>query len=157
MMTVYVETTIVSYAAGRPSTNILVLAHQKITQDWWKKSRPSFSCFISPIVLDEISRGDPLAVKRRQKMISGIPVLDAHDQIDEIAQALIRRLKIPAKAALDAFHIAFAACHEISFLITWNCTHIANANHFDAIKDVLKNWDLNAPIICTPEELGGKP
>lgn len=154
MSSVYIETTVVSYAAGRPSTNILVLAHQKITQAWWKKHRSSFSCCISPVVLDEISRGDPLAVKRRQKLVRDIPILDAHDEIELLAKDLINHLKIPQKATLDAYHIAFAAFHEVRFLVTWNCAHIANANHFSMIGEVLHSWKLPVPIICTPEELG---
>jgi hypothetical protein len=32
---VYVETTIVSYLAARPSRDALLGAHQAITHDWW--------------------------------------------------------------------------------------------------------------------------
>ena len=34
---------------------------------------------------------------------------------------------LPQKAAIDAVHIALAAVHGMDFLLTWNCTHIANA------------------------------
>jgi len=31
-----------------------------------------------------------------------------------------------SEAAVDAAHIAIASVHEMDFLLTWNCRHIAN-------------------------------
>jgi hypothetical protein len=31
------------------------------------------------------------------------------------------------RSGSDALHIAMAALHEVDFLPTWNCRHIANA------------------------------
>jgi coenzyme F420-reducing hydrogenase beta subunit len=36
-------------------------------------------------------------------------------------------LQIAISAAVDALHIAISAIEEIEYLLTWNCTHIANA------------------------------
>jgi hypothetical protein len=36
MPTVYLETSIISYLASRPSRDLIVAAHQQITQDWWE-------------------------------------------------------------------------------------------------------------------------
>jgi len=32
---VYLETSVVSYLAARPSRDLIVAAHQQITQQWW--------------------------------------------------------------------------------------------------------------------------
>jgi len=44
---VYVETTIVSYLAARLSRDLIVAAHQQLTEDWWLQRRPSFDLFTS--------------------------------------------------------------------------------------------------------------
>jgi len=53
---VYVETTIVSYLAARPSHGIIVRAHQELTRRWWRR-RGTFELFASPLVVEEVIRG----------------------------------------------------------------------------------------------------
>ena len=55
----------------------------------------------------------------------------------------------------DALHIAIAAVYRIRFLMTWNYKHIANAVIRDAINEACRTAGYQAPIICTPVELGG--
>jgi len=59
-------------------------------------------------------------------------------------------LPIPDKAFGDVLHLAFCSIYEIDYLVSWNCSHIANAG----IIRVLQKWngrnDLHTPIICTP-------
>ena len=63
---------------------------------------------------------------------------------------------IPQKAATDAAHIAIATVHNIQFLLTWNCAHMANAEILIEIKSVCKSKGYECPIVCTPEELMGE-
>ena len=58
-----------------------------------------------------------------------------------------------SKAQVDALHIATAAHHRIDYLLTWNCTHIANARILPGIYRVLSELGCFVPIICTPEEM----
>ena len=41
------------------------------------------------------------------------------------------------------------------FLLTWNCTHIANAEMAVAIEKACQTQGFVCPVICTPEELMG--
>ena len=43
--------------------------------------------------------------------------------------------------------------HQVDYLLTWNCTHIANARILPKVFNVLDRAGLPRPIICTPEEL----
>jgi hypothetical protein len=72
-----------------------------------------------------------------------------------LAKELISKGALPAKAADDALHIAIAATNGVSFLLTWNCRHLANATMRPMIEAVCAAQGLRAPIICTPEELMG--
>jgi hypothetical protein len=45
----------------------------------------------------------------------------------ELANALVLATALPAKAQVDALHIAIAAYEKMDFVLTWNFKHIANA------------------------------
>ena len=53
----------------------------------------------------------------------------------------------------DALHIALAAVHGMTYLLTWNCKHIANAAMRSRITATCWDAGYDAPVICTPEEL----
>ena len=80
MPTVYVETSIISYLAARPSRDLIVAARQQLTHTWWRERRPVFDLYVSQVVLDEILAGDPDAAERRAALAAGIPVLDTRSR-----------------------------------------------------------------------------
>jgi hypothetical protein len=41
----------------------------------------------------------------------------------------------------------------MDYLLTWNCTHIANAALRSQIEAVCRSRGYEPPVICTPEEL----
>ncbi|MBS0206719.1 MAG: hypothetical protein JSS49_27900 [Planctomycetes bacterium] len=75
--------------------------------------------------------------------------------IPQIADEIMSLGVLPAKAQVDALHIAAAAHHRIQYLLTWNCKHIANAKILPRVHTVLAHLGIPIPIICTPEELLG--
>ncbi len=70
-----------------------------------------------------------------------------------LAQELIFRGAIPAKAKEDALHLAVAVVNGIHFLLTWNCKHLANANLRERINDICLDLGYTPTVICTPDEL----
>ena len=90
---------------------------------------------------------------RRLKVVRGIPRLGLTDQATELANALVHRGALPKNATVDGFHIAIAAAHQVDYLLTWNCKHLANAAMRGTIEDICHSEGLSPPIICTPEEL----
>ena len=151
----YVETSIISYLAARPSRDLIVAARQQLTHTWWRERRPLFDLYVSQVVLDEILAGDPDAAERRAVLASGIPLLDITPEVADLAAALIQRVPLPITAGADAAHIAAAACHGIEFLLTWNSTHIANAELRPRVERVCRESGYPAPVLCTPDELMG--
>ncbi len=75
METVYIETSVVSHATARPSTDPAVLVLQQQAKDWWARERPKYSLVTSQLVLDEASLGDPAAAAERLKLLTGIPLI----------------------------------------------------------------------------------
>ena len=149
----YLESTIPSYLASWPSRDLIVAGHQQITQEWYNNRSRHFQLFISQFVLDEIAQGDPLVAKQRLSRIKGFPLLGITEEVSIIAADLIRSGVIPKKAATDAAHISLAAVHGMDFLLTWNCTHLANAAIIRDIERICHANGFSCPVICTPEEL----
>jgi hypothetical protein len=150
---VYIETTFVSYLTARPSHDVLIAAHQQITQEWWDQARADFELCTSLLVLQEAGSGDPEAAQERLVILKAMVLLDTTAGAVQLAEELVRAKALPEKAADDALHIAIAANQKIPYLLTWNCRHMANATMRPVIEAVCAGKGYQAPIICTPEEL----
>ena len=86
-----------------------------------------FRLYSSIAVRAEITKGDASAAARRLKVMAGIPELDVTAEVQPLADSIVHLLQLPPKAEMDATHVAFAVVHRMDYLLTWNCTHLANA------------------------------
>ena len=152
----YLETTIPSYLTAWRSPELSMAAKQQTTRAWWDERRRLFDLYVSDAVLLEAAGGDPAAAKRRLEVLDGIPVLQPLPAADDIAVALIARLALPERALADAAHIAICVIHGMDYLLTWNCTHIANATYQSTIDEVCEEFGFAMPVICTPDQLMGE-
>jgi len=82
MESVYLETTIISYLTSRPSRDLLVAAHQQTTHEWWINRRHEFECFVSQVVIDELSAGDSELAGKRIETISAFSVLEVTQEAE---------------------------------------------------------------------------
>ena len=153
--TVYLETTIPSYLTAWRSRDIIIAGKQEVTRIWWDERKNDFSLYVSPYVLDETSHGDPVAVQKRMEILQNIPVLEVDEEVVSLAELILKDTIIPRKASTDALHIAIATRHGMDYLLTWNCTHIANAEIVRIVAKVMENHGVEIPVICTPDELMG--
>jgi hypothetical protein len=152
---VYLETTVVSYLTARPSRDLVVAAHQQITQDWWTNRRSDFDLYASQLVIQEASGGDAQMAQSRLAALDQIPLLGVSKEATSLARLLVKKGPIPEKAAVDALHIAIATTHGMDYLLTWNCKHIANAEMQGGVGGICRASGYEPPVICTPEELLG--
>jgi predicted nucleic acid-binding protein len=150
---IYLETSVISYLMARPSRDLVTAANQQITREWWEDRRREFELYISQPVIQESSAGDPEAAKRRLNVLEDYSQLDVTEEAMTLAQELIKQVPLPEKAELDALHIAIATVHGMDYLLTWNCTHIANAALRHHIETICYMMGYEPPIICTPQEL----
>ncbi|HBC86758.1 MAG TPA: DNA-binding protein [Lentisphaeria bacterium] len=153
MYNVYVETTIPSYLVGKRTDNIIILGHRQITSEWWQRRRKEYKLFISDVVIEEISAGNPSFAEKRIELLAGIPVLDYNPKIEPIAAKYMRHFSFPDKLFRDVFHIAYTVYYEMDFLLTWNCKHLANAHIKLELARFNSRLGFRTPEICTPEEL----
>lgn len=150
---VYLETSVISYLTALPSNDLRAMANQNSTQEWWQTQRNRFELLISEFVIAEASMGNPEAAQRRLAAVVNLAELEANESVRTLGKALIQQHALPAKAEIDAYHVAIAAVHGVNFLLTWNCTHIANAATRPKIEATCRRLGFEPPIICTPLEL----
>ena len=149
----YLETTIPSYLTAWPSRDLVRAAHQQITREWWEQRRAEFDLFVSEVVVDECQGGDPSAADKRMEVIRDLPLLEETAEAVSLAKSLLREVPLPEQAAVDALHIAIAAVQGMDYLLTWNCTHIANPFLRFRIDLVCREHGYEPPIISTPDEM----
>ena len=149
----YLDTSVISYVTNWPSRDIVTLAHQQITRDWWQRHRANFDLHVSELVLYETGRGDPDAARARLELIADLPVLKINPAARSLAEKIFGATTLPDKAGADALHLAVSAVNAMDFLLTWNCTHLANAVVLKIVNTVCRDNGYEPPIVCTPEEL----
>ncbi len=148
----YVETTVLSYLTGWPSRDLITAAHQRLTRDWWEE-RAKFDLYASQVVVQEAASGDPEAASARLERLEKIQVLEVTSAARDLSEQLVNGGAVPRQAAVDALHISIAAVHGMDYLLTWNCSHIANATMRHTIEAICRASGFEPPVICTPEEL----
>jgi len=150
---VYIETSVFSYLTARASNDLRAMANQSATLDWWETQRANYNVFISELVVSEASKGHPEASQRRLAVINDLPLIVISEEVRGLAQALIENHALPQKAEADAYHVAIAVVHGMEYLLTWNCTHIANTHTRPKIEATCRRLGYEPPVICTPLEL----
>jgi len=156
MDTLYIETSIVSYATAWPSKNVQIAAIQEQARNWWTTERPKFELVTSQLTLDEAAAGDPIAAAERLSLLDGLPIMSISHDAELLADRILAGHMMPQKAAADALHVALAALARVDYLLTLNCKHIANAHELPRVYRLLASEGLGGLLICTPAEfLGG--
>ncbi len=154
--TVYIESSVASYFTSKPSRDLVIAGRQEITREKWSKILKIFEVYISVLVLQEVEQGDPEAARNRLNAIRNFTVLAITDEVEKLASVLISDGPIPENNPEDALHIAVAAVNGIDYLLTWNFTHINNAQMKVKIISIVEKYGYRCPIICSPEELLGE-
>lgn len=152
---VYIETTIVSHLTARPSKDVIMLAQQKLTREWWSEHRHLYELYTSQLVLDEAAKGDADSARKRLHALSGITVVGPVEPAITLAQNVLERGLLPARAATDALHLMTATVHRIEVLLTWNCRHLANPSLLVKVREFLRTNGYECPFVVTPHELPG--
>ena len=150
---VYIEPTVVSYLVARPSSNPILAARQRASQQLWEDYADRFEFVISDIVSNEVRLGDPNAAQRRLEVISSLRVLELLPEVDVLGQKLLDTGAVPRNSEPDAQHIAIATVHGVEYLVSWNHKHIVNENKRERINQVCQAAGFQPTTICTPIEL----
>ena len=150
---VYIEPTVVSYLAARPSDNPILASRQRASRRLWEEYASRFEFVISHIVYNEISKGNATAAQQRLEAVSLLRILDTFPEADILAQKLLDAGAVPRNSLTDAQHIAIATVHSVEYLVSWNHKHIVNENKREHINQVCQEAGFQPTILCTPIQL----
>jgi hypothetical protein len=150
----YIETSVVSYLAARPSRDLLIAARQEATVEFWTKLHSSgFTGYVSTLVHQEAQRGDPEQAQKRTGALSSLVVLDIDQEAQALAEKILAAGAVPAEYPDDALHMAVAAVNGMDVLITWNFAHLNNPIARINIREIVEENGYECPEACSPEEL----
>lgn len=132
---------------------MLVASNQELTREWWATRRERFELFASTAVVDEARKGEGKLAAERLDFLREVKLFDVTSDARVLAAKLVAEASIPAKAEIDALHIAVAAINGMTYLLSWNCAHIVNAATLPRVYDVCRINGYEPPFVCTPQEL----
>lgn len=147
---VYIESTVVSYLVARSSSNPILAARQRASQQLWEDYADRFEFVISRIVRAEIQRGDVTAAQQRLEVVLPLTVLEVTSEVNMLIQQLLDAGTVPRNSEPDAQHIAIATVHSVEYLVSWNHKHIVNENKRKHIKQICQEAGFQPTTICTP-------
>ena len=150
---IYVESSVISYAASRKSSNALTAYRQQLTQRWLSRAAAMFALETSVIVQFEIAAGDPVAAEKRLALFASLTALPLHDDIATVAERLMQESLIPRSEPEDAAHIAQATLTGADYIATWNFAHMVGPHTKYRLVQSIERWGFKAPLLTTPEEI----
>ena len=104
-------------------------------------------------MINEAGRGDPKAVKKRLELLKNLKSLELNNEVEKSTEIYVRELSIAPKALPDTVHLAIVTFHKIDYLLTWNCSHLANGTVIKKMYDINTFLGIKVPVLCTLEEL----
>ena len=107
-------------------------------------------------------RGEMLMIRNKRVNwdTCQIGILEVTEDASELAESFIEQHALPAKAAVDALHIAVAVVMGMDYVLTWNCTHIAGDYDVKKIVRALKRAEASSGrklVRLSPRRSGKRP
>lgn len=150
--TVYIETSIPSfYYETREEPEFAAM--RSWTREWWEQAKTRYLCFTSDAVVSELEQGDYPHKAEKLLLVSELEQLPINRSIEEIVEVYISNYLMPRNHLGDALHLALASFYKMDFLLTWNCSHLANGNKRTHIRRINERLRIFTPELVTPFEL----
>jgi len=153
MKSIYIESSVVSYYTSKLSKDKIINLKQSITKEFWRLVIPKSKGFISELVNSEIKDGDEDASLLRIKAIAQFETLILTNDIIKLAKTYLKILNLPEKAYNDSLHIATTCINKINYLVSWNCSHIANDHTIKKLIEYNQKHKIYVSTLCTPSKL----
>jgi hypothetical protein len=153
MARIYIETTVLSYLAARPSRDIVSLARQELSHDFWEWAPTTYTVCSSDLVRDEIARGDAKAALRRADYFKQCHILPQDAGALVLAQQLIQAKAVPMTEPEDAAHIAIATLAQMKYIVSWNFAHMVSPQAKRLLEQAITDLGYAPPLLATPEEI----
>lgn len=107
MDTVYIETSVVSHATAWPSKIPAIAVLQDQANRWLELEASKFRLVTSQFVIDEASRGDPDAAKRRLEVLENVGLLLPDPEVEAIADRIVSACMMAPESQIGCFTCSF--------------------------------------------------
>ena len=87
---------------ARPARDVVQMARQQTTREWWDRCRGSHELFTSQIVLDEAGAGDPKSAQARLDLLEPLALLEISKPVLIFTRKIIDEGLLPVVADRDA-------------------------------------------------------
>ena len=150
---IYVETTVISYLAARPARDVVSLARQEMSREFWMWAPTVYELCCSQLTVDEVAKGDEAAAKRRLVFVAQCAVLLDDSRVADLAQSLVRIKAVPDTEPEDAAHIAIATLAQVKYIVSWNFSHMVGPQAKRHLEKAISSLGYEPPLLATPEEI----
>ena len=130
-----------------------MVARRHWTRHWWDRCASRYDLVTSEGVVAELQEGQYETQAAAVELVGDLRQLEVVDEIADVIDVYLENHLMPRERLGDALHLALASYYKCDFLLTWNCTHIANANKFEHIRIINTRLGLFVPALVTPMEL----
>ena len=146
---VYLDTSVISALFDSRTPE-----RQKLTQVAWK-NLIDHDVYISEKVFNEINRIKDSQGQLREnhlKVVSGFTILPVTEEALKLAGRYITEGIFPQKYYADVLHVALASVNGISYLLSWNFSHLVKVKtrRLVALVNAVKEYP-PVEIIAPPE------
>ena len=150
---IYIETTVISYMAARPARDVVSLARQEMSREFWLWAPTVYEFCCSELTRIEISKGDEVVARRRLDYLEQCHVLPYMPQTVDLAERLIGVNGVPETEPEDAAHIAIATLAQVKYIVSWNFSHMVGPQAKRQLEKAIASLGYTPPILATPEEI----
>jgi len=115
---------------------------------------PGTGVFISELVIAEVNRIEGVKRDALLEIIKtfGPSILYESEEVLSLAREYVEYGVFPVRYTEDAEHVAYASCHGIPVLASWNLRHIVKLKTRREVRAVNTLLGYLVPEIVTPEE-----
>jgi hypothetical protein len=150
---IYIETTVISYLAARPARDVVSLARQEMSREFWLWAPSVYELCCSQLVIDEVSKGDAAAAERRLGYIKQCTLLPNDPLAADLARNLTRIKAVPDTEPEDAAHIAIATLAQMKYIVSWNFSHMVGPQAKRQLEKAISSLGYEPSFLATPEEI----
>jgi len=154
---IYLDTSVISYLDQTDSPE-----RMKQTQELWKiLMMGKYEIVISDLGIEEINKCEQDKIEMFNYYLAKInyELVKTTDEIEELANEIIKEKILTPKSFNDCEHIASAILSNCDIILSWNFKHIVNLRTITGVRKITfanryNNIDIYAPYVLLGEKGG---
>lgn len=150
--TIYLDTSFIS-SFWYEGSDFRSSIRRVTTREWWDLEREYFDLRLSIVTIGELQSGAFRRQSSAVEMAKKIRRLSTTRTVREFALELVESGIVPESKPNDAAHMAYAAVHNIDYLLTWNHAHMANVEAQRCLDKVCYKARIRPPNMVSPETI----